>query len=90
MKNGGLVLWSATAICEVFMISWQTGKLLVKGDLENQFEGLVLPFGAMVEYHPIAAKDQSRLHQCVKNVLPGIFLGKTSVSEYEFGKETFW
>ena len=22
----------------------------------------VIPFGAMVEYHPISAKDQSRLH----------------------------
>ena len=54
------------------------------------FEGLVLPFGAMVEYRPISAKDQSRLHQFGKKVLPGIFLGYASVSEYEFGKETFW
>ena len=29
----------------------------------------------MVEYHPIAAKDLSRLHQFGKKVLPGIFLG---------------
>ena len=27
------------------------------------FNGPVIPFGAMVEYHPISAKDQSRLHQ---------------------------
>ena len=27
------------------------------------FNGPVTPFGAMVEYHPISAKDQSRLHQ---------------------------
>ena len=32
--------------------------------------------GAMVEYHPISAKDLSRLHQFgKKKVLPGIFLG---------------
>ena len=33
-----------------------------------------MPFGA-VEYHPISARDQSRLHQFGKKVLPGIFLG---------------
>ena len=27
------------------------------------FNGTVIPFGSMVEYHPISAKDQSRLHQ---------------------------
>ena len=39
------------------------------------FNGLVIPFGAMVEYHPISAKDQSGLHQFGPKVLPGIFLG---------------
>ena len=39
------------------------------------FNGPVIPFGAMVEYHPISAKDISRLHQFGKKVLPGIFLG---------------
>ena len=29
----------------------------------------------MVEYHPLTAKDQSRIHQFVKKVLPGLFLG---------------
>ena len=37
--------------------------------------GPVIPFGAMVEYHSISAKDQSRLHQFGAKVLPGIFLG---------------
>ena len=39
------------------------------------FNGLVIPFGAMLEYHPISAKDLSRLHQFGPKVLPGIFLG---------------
>ena len=39
------------------------------------FNGPVIPFGAMVECHPISAKDQSRLHQFGAKVLPGIFLG---------------
>ena len=33
------------------------------------------PFGSLVEYHPITAKDQSRIHQFGKKVLPGLFLG---------------
>ena len=40
-----------------------------------------IPFGAMVEYHPIYAKDHSRLHQFGKKVLPGIFLGYALFSE---------
>ena len=47
----------------------------MNGDLENHLKGLAIPFGAMVEYHPVSAKDQSRLHQFGKNVLPGIVLG---------------
>ena len=39
------------------------------------FKGPIIPFGAMVKYHPIFAKDQSRLHQFGVKVLPGIFLG---------------
>ena len=39
------------------------------------FNGPVIPFGAMVEYHHISAKDASRLHQFRAKVLPGIFLG---------------
>ena len=34
-----------------------------------------IPFGALVEYHPMSAKDQSRLHQFGSKVLPGTFLG---------------
>ena len=37
--------------------------------------GPVIPFGAMVEYHPTSAKDISRLHQFGSKVLPGKFLG---------------
>ena len=38
------------------------------------FEGSVIPFGAMVEYHPISSRDQPRLHQFSKKVSLGIFL----------------
>ena len=39
------------------------------------FNGLVIPFGAMVECHSVSAKDMSRLHQYGPKVLPGFFLG---------------
>ena len=39
------------------------------------FKGPIIPFGSLVEYHPITAKDQSRIHEFGKKVLPGLFLG---------------
>ena len=44
-------------------------------------EGPTIPFGAMVEYHPISARDKSRLHQFGKKVLPGIFLGCALIAD---------
>ena len=37
------------------------------------FHGSVIPFGVMVEYHPISAEDPSRQHQFGPEVLPGLF-----------------
>ena len=39
------------------------------------FEGPIIPFGSLVECHPIFATDQSRIHQFGKKVLLGLFLG---------------
>ena len=39
------------------------------------FKRPIIPFGSLVEYHPITPKDQSRIHQFGKKVLPGLFLG---------------
>ena len=44
-------------------------------DLANQFKGPIVPFGALVEYLPISARDQARIHQFGEKVLPGIFRG---------------
>ena len=38
------------------------------------FKGPIIPFGSLVEYDPKTAKDQSRIHQFGKKVLPGLFL----------------
>ena len=90
MKNGGLILCSAVAACEMFKTSWQMGKHLMRDDLENQFNGPIIPFGAMVAHVPISAKDQSRLHQFGEKVLPNIFLGYALVAGRESGRETCW
>ena len=39
------------------------------------FKGPIIPLGSLVEYYPISAKDQSRILQFGKKVLPGLFLG---------------
>ena len=51
------------------------GKTSYERRLGIPFNGPVIPLGAMVEYHPISAKDISRLHQFGARVLPGVFLG---------------
>ena len=56
MKNCGRIPWNATAICETFEISCLMGRHPTKGGSENHFNGPVIPFGAMVEYHHICTK----------------------------------
>ena len=47
----------------------------MKGGAEYHSNGPVIPFGAMVDYHPISSQDLSRLHQFGPKVLPSIFFG---------------
>ena len=51
------------------------------------FSGPVIPFGSMIEYHPISAKGESRLHQFGQKVPPGIFLGNDFFAGKASGKE---
>ena len=51
------------------------GKTPYERRFGQAFKGPIIPFGSLVEYHPITAKDQSRIHQFGKKVLPGLFLG---------------
>ena len=53
------------------------------------FNGPIIPFGPLVEYHPISAKDISRLHQFGGKVLPDILLGYALNGDGESGKETY-
>ena len=51
------------------------GKTPYEKRFGQPFNGPIIPFGSLVEYHPVTAKDQSRIHQFGETVLPGLFLG---------------
>ena len=51
------------------------GKTPFQRRFGQPFEGPTIPFGSLVEYPLFTAKDQSRIHQFGKKVLPGLFLG---------------
>ena len=51
------------------------GKTTYERRFGQPFKGPIIPFGSLVEYHTITAKDQYRIHQFGKKVLPGLFLG---------------
>ena len=65
---------NVTPICETSQIYYLMGRRPMKHVLGNHLKDII-PFGSLVEYHPITAKDQSRIHQFGKKVLPGLLLG---------------
>ena len=75
MKVGGQILWNVTPICETSQICYLVGRRPVRDVFGQPFIGPIILCGSLVEYHPILAKDQSRIHQFGKKVLPGLFLG---------------
>ena len=73
MKIGGQNIWNVIPICETFKISCLMGRLHTKDVFGEPFKGPIIPFDSLVEYYPISAKDQSRIHQFGKKVLPQLF-----------------
>ena len=71
--------WADSMECYTYLRNIQDllsgGKTLYERRFGEPFEGPIIPFGAMVEYHGVSAKDQSKLHQFGAKVLPGILLG---------------
>ena len=74
MKNGGRIPSSGFAILKKKKISCLKGRHF-KRRFGEPFNGPTIPFGSMVQHHPISAKDLSRLHQFGKRVSPGRFFG---------------
>ena len=84
MKIGGQIPWNVTLICEMLQISYLMGKHRMRDALGNHLKDRLFH---LVEYHPKTAKDQSRIHQFGKKVLPGLFLGYALYAG-EFGRVT--
>ena len=82
MRNGGQILWNAVPVCDTFRISCLMGRLHTKDVLENHVKDQLFHLVHwLVEYYPISAEDQSRIHQFGQKVLPGLFLGYALYAE---------
>ena len=77
MKIGGQIPWNVTIYLRNVTDLLSDGKTPYERRFGQPFNGPIIPFGSLVEYNPITAKDQSRIHQFGKKVLPGKFLGYT-------------
>ena len=75
MKVGGQILWNVVTYLRNVTDLLSDGKTPYERRFGQPFKSTIIPFGAFVEYHPFTAKDQSRIHQFGKKVLPGLFLG---------------
>ena len=85
--------WADSLKCYCYLRNIQDllsdGKTPHERRFGEPFKGPMSPLGSLVEYYPIAAKDQSGIHQFGKKVLPGLFLGY-ALNAGEFGRVTYW
>ena len=76
--------WADSMECYTYLrnvTDLSDGKTSYERRFGEPFKGPIIPCGSLVEYHPITAKDQSRIHQFGKKVLPGLFLGYALYAE---------
>ena len=74
-KIGGLILWNATVICEMSKTSWQLGKHLMNGGLENHLQAL---WSLLVQWLSIILflrRSSQGSTNLVRKFYLGIFLG---------------
>ena len=71
--------WADSMECYCYLRNVQDilfdGKTPYERRFGEPFKGPIIPLGSLVEHHPFSAKDQSRIHQFGKKVLPELFLG---------------
>ena len=58
MKVGGQILWNVTPICETSPDLLSDGKTPYERRFGKPFKGPIVPFGSLVEYYPISAREQ--------------------------------
>ena len=77
--------WAVSLECYTYLLNvtdlLSDGKTPYERRFGQPFNGPIVPFGSLVEYHPITAKDQSRIHQFGEKVLLGLFLGYAVYAE---------
>ena len=71
--------WADSMECYTYLrkflqFSYLMGRPHYERRFGKPFQGPIIPFGSLVVYHLTTAKDQSRIHQFGKKVLPGLFL----------------
>ena len=72
--------WADSMECYTYLRNIQDLLSDGKTPYERRFggeplKGPIIQFASLLEYYPTSAKDQSRIHQFGKKVLPGLFLG---------------
>ena len=76
--------WADSMECYCYLGNVQDllagGKTPYERRFGEPFRGPIIHFWAVVEDHPISARDQARLHQFGKNVLPVIFFGYVQIA----------
>jgi len=86
MVQSGLAAkwWPEAMNCFCFLrnvvLALEGGDTAYKKRFGSDFAGPLIPFGAMVKYHPITQKDKGRVHQMSDKLLPGVFLGYSQQS----------
>ena len=63
MNNSWQHLWNVIATHAISKISYQMVKLQMNGFEDQCANHTLIQFGANVEYHPISANDETRVHQ---------------------------
>ena len=81
--------WADSIECHCYLRNIQDllsdGKTPYERRFGEPFKGPIIPFGSMIEYHPISAKDQSRVRILLGYVLyaGGIWKGDIVVADME-------
>ena len=69
MKNGGRISWNVPAICDTIQDPLSDGRTPYERRFDEPIKEPIIPFGSLIEYHPISVTDLSRL-----KVLPVVLL----------------
>ena len=84
--------WADSMECHTYLRNvtdlLSVGKTPYERRFGQPFKGPIIPFGSLVEYHPITAQDKSRIHQFGKSYLD--CSSDTLFTRGDFGRVTYW